>query len=126
MSLLDRPEIKVFFLNGKGDPMKTFDATVGKVLAWLKSKGIKPSKALTLGIYYKNRAGVGVENVEWDACVPVEEIVEAEGNIKYQVLPKRIVSSVTLTGSYDLIGPALELYGENNTGEWNTDRVAVD
>jgi len=103
-----RPELKVVSLSGKGDPMETFDERLSQVFSWLKHKDIKPVEGITLGIYYKNRAKVGVENVEWDACVPVEEVVDTGGEVKFEALPKRKVASVVLTGDYNLIGPALK------------------
>jgi len=103
-----RPEIRVVSLSGKGDPTTTFDKRLSQVFSWLKRKGIKLAEGPTLGIYYKNRAEVGVENVEWDACVPTEGVVDAEGEVKFQTLPEGKVASVVLTGGYDLIGPALK------------------
>jgi len=111
-----RPKLKVVCLPGQGDPMKTFDKRLAQVLSWLEGKGIKPAEGPTLGIYYKNRAEVGVENVEWDACVPVEEKVNTKGEVKFEVLPERKVATVVLTGGYDLIGPALK-YLEQVTEE---------
>jgi effector-binding domain-containing protein len=103
-----RPKMRVVSLSGRGDPMRTFDNRLKQVYEWLKGKGIKPADIPSLGIYYKNRAEVGVENVEWDACVPVNETIEAEGDLKFQMLPEAKVASTTLSGGYDLIGPALK------------------
>lgn len=102
----ERPEIKVVSLFGKGDPMISFDKRAAEVISWLKRKGVK-SVGPTLGIYYLNRTEVGVENVVWDACVPVAEPIAAESKFKFQVLPSAEMISVVLTGGYDLIGPAL-------------------
>jgi len=101
-----RPKIEVVSLAGKGDPMQTFDDKAQKLLNWLEEKGIKPAGP-TLGIYYLNRDEVGVENVKWDACVPVEEPVEVEGDIRFQEFEESKVASTVLSGSYNLIGPAL-------------------
>ncbi|MBI2314720.1 GyrI-like domain-containing protein [Candidatus Daviesbacteria bacterium] len=87
--------------------MLSFDEKVARILYWLDSKRIAHSNP-TLGIYYLYRDEVGVENVKWDACVPVSERVGTKGNFKYQKLPETKVTSVILTGGYDLIGPALK------------------
>ncbi len=107
IELKNRPTIKLVSLSGKGDPALTFDTKMGKVLAWLKSKDLSPI-GYAFGIYYLKRSEVGVENVKWDACVPVSEITETEGNFKYQELSATKVISVVLTGGYNLIGPALD------------------
>jgi len=107
VELKDRAAIKFVSLSGKGDPMLSFDEKRDKVLSWLKSKGLS-SNGYTFGIYYLKRGEVGVKNVEWDACVPVSERVETEGDYKYQELPETKVTSVVLTGGYNLIGPALK------------------
>lgn len=102
-----RPSIKIVSLSGKGDPMLTFDQKVAKISSWLDTRGIVRSGPI-LGIYYNNRTEVGVENVEWDACIPIDNKVEIEGDLKYQELPRARVVSVVLTGDYGLIGPALK------------------
>ena len=106
VSIKVRPEIKVVSLAGMGDPLETFDHKVSEVFAWLGDKWVRVGN--TLGVYYKDRRNVGVENVEWDACVPVDKEVKTEGELKYQVLLEKKVASLTLTGGYDLIGPALK------------------
>lgn len=102
-----RPEMRVVSLPGKGDPMRAFNKKARKLYEWLSKKEIKPIGP-TLGIYYLNRDEVGVENIKWDACVPVSEQVETEGEIKFQALSEAKVVSTILTGGYDLIGPALK------------------
>jgi DNA gyrase inhibitor GyrI len=126
-----RPELKVVSLSGRGDPMKTFDEKLSQVLSWLERKDIEPAEAPALGIYYKNRAEVGVENVEWDACIPVREMVDTEGKVKFQTLPERKVASVVLTGDYNLIGPALKYLEQvtNDNGvqtEWPLTEIYVE
>lgn len=101
-----RPEIKVVSLSGKGDPLETFDHKISEVFSWLGDKWVQVGH--TLGVYYKDRREVGVENVEWDACVPVDKEVKTDGELKYQILPETRVVSLMLTGGYDLIGPALK------------------
>lgn len=102
-----RPEMKVVSLSGKGDPMFSFDEKIAAILSWLETKGIRYNKPI-LGIYYLHRDEVGVENIKWDACVPISNRVETEGEYKYQELPQADIVSVVLTGGYDLIGPALK------------------
>jgi len=106
-TLKTRPEMKVISLPGKGDPRVTFDKKAEKLYTWLEDREIKPVGP-TLGIYYLNRDEVGVENIEWDACVPVGRDLEIEGEIKFQALPESKVASVILNGGYDLIGSALK------------------
>jgi len=101
-----RPEVQVISLHGKGDPMLSFDQTTVKIMEFLKGK-TKPV-GHTLGIYYTNRNIVGVKNVEWDSCVPVNEKVAISGDFKLQTLPSSKIASLVLNGSYDLIGPALK------------------
>ena len=103
-----RPEMRIISLSGEGDPMKTFDKRLAQVFSWMESRGILPVKGSTLGIYYKNRAKVGVENVKWDACVPIEEVIDTEGEVRFQTLPEKKVASVVLNGGYNLIGSALK------------------
>jgi effector-binding domain-containing protein len=103
----ERPEIKAISLSGKGNPTVNFDPKAAEIFAWLERKGIKPA-GHTLGIYYLKRNEVGVDNVVWDACVPVKEEIPVEGDLKFQVLPPAQVSGIVLTGGYDLIGPALK------------------
>ena len=107
IALRTRLGMSVISLSGKGDPQKTFDEAEKKLYIWLKNKGVK-SVGPAFGIYYLDREKVGVENVEWDACVQVEKPIETEGDIRFQILPQRRVISTTLTGGYDLIGPALK------------------
>jgi effector-binding domain-containing protein len=102
-----RPEMMAVCLSGRGDPMETFDEKAAKVHVWLKRRGIEPAGP-TFGIYYKDRGEVGVENVEWDACVPVGEKAEAERDLKLQKLPGAEVVSAVLTGGYDLIGDSID------------------
>lgn len=102
-----RPAMKIVSLSGKGDPMFSFDEKIASILSWLETKGLGQNKP-TLGIYYLYRGEVGVENVKWDACVPISNKVETEGEYKYQELPQADIVSVILTGGYDLIGPALK------------------
>ena len=109
-----RPAMKVITLYGKGDPSLSFDNKLVEIHHWLKTKRISPSNTPSLGIFYKSRNEVGVENVEWDACVPVDDKVETESYFKYQELSEANVVSVILTGEYGLIGQALS-WMENET-----------
>lgn len=104
--LKTRPELTVVYLSGEGDPIKTFDEKLEKLYNWLNDRNIKPSGP-PMGIYYLDRDEVGVENVIWDACIPINQPLELEGEIGFQILFEAEVVSVTLTGPYDLIGSAL-------------------
>lgn len=99
--------MKVVSLRGKGEPLENFDPKATELLRFLQKQGIKPAGP-TLGIYYDNREEVGVDNVTWDAAIPVAAEVPVAGDIKFQILKEAPVSAVTLTGGYDLIGPALK------------------
>lgn len=102
-----RSVIKAVTISGKGDPMLTFDEKAAKSYRLLEQKGVKPA-GHTFGVYYLNRGEVGVENVEWDACVPITEDVEFGGGMEIKQFPEAEVVATTLTGGYDLIGPALK------------------
>ncbi len=102
-----RPEIKAVTISGKGDPMLTFDEKAARVHRLLEEKGVKPA-GHTFGIYYLNRGEVGVENVEWDACIPITDEFEVGEGMKVKQFPETEVVATTLTGGYDLIGPALK------------------
>ena len=102
----ERPAMQVLSLPGKGDPLLTFDAKVVEILEWLKQGNMVPTGP-TLGIYYLNRQEVGVEQVVWEACVPVAPVLQGKSPFRYQELPRVKVASTVLTGGYDLIGSAL-------------------
>ncbi|RJQ24699.1 AraC family transcriptional regulator [Candidatus Parcubacteria bacterium] len=103
-----RPPIKVVSLSGKGDPRPQLGKEMAKIYSWLEKKGIV-SVGPTFATFHTRRDEVGVENVEWDACVPisVNSEVETKDEFRCQELPGAKVISTTLTGSYDLIGEAL-------------------
>ena len=102
-----RPEIKVATLEGMGEPQEYFDPKAEKLIHFLKKKGVQQLSPI-LGIYYLDRRNVGVKNVIWDVAIQVENNIPVENNVKFKTLTEARVSSVTLTGSYDLIGPALK------------------
>ena len=103
-----RPKMKAVFLSGTGDPLKTFDEKLEAIFDWLKSKNIKINNKPTFGIYYKDRDKAGVENVEWDACVPLSENYKNEKKFKIKIIPKTKVINITLLGGYELIRKALD------------------
>ncbi len=107
MEVKSRPEIKIISLKGKGEPLENFDSKAEELHLFLHQKGIEPAGP-TLGVFYRDRREVGVDNVIWDAAVPVSEEIPVEGEIKFQTLEPAQISAVTLTGGYDLIGPALK------------------
>jgi len=102
-----RPEIKAVTISGKGDPMLTFDEKAARIHRLLEQKGVKPA-GHTFGVYYLNRDEVGVENVKWDACVPIIDDVEVGEDMEVKQFPETEVVATILTGGYDLIGPALK------------------
>lgn len=103
-----RKSINALTIEGMGDPLLTFDNKILIIKEYLKSKCIKPN-GHTFGVYYLNRNDVGVNNVKWDACVPISNNkIKLSNEIKLKEFPKSNVLSTTLTGDYDLIGSALE------------------
>ena len=94
-------------LPGEKDPMITFNPKRDSILDFLKKQNIKVIND-SFGVYYIDRRKYGVEKVKWDACVPVRQKIEVEKPFLYKELPACKVSSVILTGGYDLIGKALE------------------
>ena len=102
-----RPAIEAITVFGKGDPMLTFDEKVARVYRLLERKGVRPA-GHTFGVYYLNRGKVGVENVEWDACVPITDEVEVSKGMEVKQFPQAEVVTTILIGGYGLIGPALK------------------
>lgn len=103
----DRPELKVLSVGGKGDPREAFDKKIDALLCRLSKMGVKPTGP-AIGVFYSSRKRVGVENVIWDACAPVNDRFQVDGEFQFQIFPPARVASVTLTESYDLIEPALD------------------
>jgi len=102
-----KPDTKAVTISGKGDPMLTFDEKAARIHRLLEQRGVKPA-GHTFGVYYLNRGEVGVENVEWDACVPVADEVGVGEGMEVKHFPEAEVVATTLTGVYGLIGPALK------------------
>ena len=102
-----RPDTKAVTISGKGDPMLTFDEKAARIHRLLEQRGVKAA-GHTFGVYYLNRGEVGVDNVEWDACIPVEDKVEVGESMEIKQFPKAEIVATTLTGGYNLIGQALK------------------
>jgi len=111
--LKTRPKIEALAISGSGDPMLTFDDKLDDILRLLKNH-----TSLHFGIFYKNRDVVGIDNVEWDACVMTSEKINGMSSIRRIELPEIDIASITLTGPYSLIGDAIEfmkvVLSENN------------
>ncbi len=93
-------------IQGKGDPIVYFDKKIAEIYDWVERNSIKISDNPPFGVYYRDRLKVGVENVIWDACVPVREKIESP--FKFKVFSSKKVLSTILTGGYDLIGDGID------------------
>ncbi len=101
-----RPRIKAILTSGKGDPRQSFEEKV-QGLKWLISgRGLRPAGP-AFGVYYDNPETVGIENIRWDACLPVPLILQGSADIVFREYPGVTVVSVEVTGSYDRIGMAI-------------------
>jgi len=104
---------KVLTIQGKGDPMKTFDDKLAKVYEYIEKNDVEIPNKPSFGIYYKNRDKASVGNVIWDACVEVSGTIQnANDYCTYKEIPEQLVISTILTGGYNLIGDAVH-YLEN-------------
>jgi len=94
-------------LPGQGDPLLTFDQNVDSILNYLRNEKTNITGD-TFGIYYVDRREHGVENVIWDACIPIKKVFQVKEPFKYKELNPCKVSSVVLIGGYELIGEAIK------------------
>lgn len=102
-----RLPIRAVVVSGKGDPILSFDKKASWLIDRLSEKSIRPAGPI-FGMYYTDRREAGVKNVKWEACVPVAPETVLGDDLKIKEFPETEVVSTTLTGGYDLIGPALE------------------
>lgn len=107
-----RPRIKAIAIEGYGDPKESYSEKEKILKKWLRRKKEDypeiNQNGSPFGVYYTSRMKAGVENVVWDACLPLNQEVHPEEKIKYRLLPETKVLSITLSGSYSLIGPSLK------------------
>lgn len=97
---LERPPIRAAFVRHVGDYMGTMSAWE-KLLGWTGAKGVPVTGAF--GLVHDDPDVVPIDRLRYDACVPVGERVQADGEVGIVVVPGgRFVSTVHV-GPYEEI-----------------------
>lgn len=104
-------EIKVIYLELKGNPQDLDEQGVQPLIQTLEEHKITPIGP-NMGIFYTNSDEVGMNNVEWDYCIPVLDEIEVKEPVKFKVLPPRKVASIVVHGTYSRIGDGYKLLQE--------------
>jgi DNA gyrase inhibitor GyrI len=107
VEIKQKPRIRFLSLPGQDDPLLTFDEKTDSIISYLKEEK-DDIVGNIFGIYYVDRREKGVENVKWDACIPIEDEFQVKKPFMYKELAPCKVSSIVLTGGYELIGDAIK------------------
>jgi len=124
-----RPRIMCLALLGKGDPLKHFDDKVAVIQDWLHDTDTVKADSPVLGIFYNDRSVVGIDNVVWEACVPIKDFI-LDSPYAFKIIPTTKVLTTRLSEGYDKIGDAikhLESFSKKNdiTLEWPLTEIYI-
>jgi AraC family transcriptional regulator len=105
--------IRVAYIRATGPYMQSAMEAWTKLMAWAGPKGLFGPKTRFIGVGHDDPASTSPEHIRYDACITVEEELQADGEAGVTVIPGGDYATVVHKGPYEQLERTyMWLYGE--------------